>query len=120
MKPLVIAFVVLFGTSWNAVGADDSASVLARILAEKGTISSSELARVEFAASPDKTAVLASILADKGVLSSNDLARVKGTGSAERVAAEPPPPQPAPQPPSPPKVKGGQAIVSETKSTVSV
>ena len=43
-------------------GADDPASVLALILVEKGTITSTDLARVDAAAVPDKAAVLASKL----------------------------------------------------------
>lgn len=121
MKSVLIAAVV-FGIAWSAAGADDPASILARILVEKGTISSSDLARVEAAASPDKAAVLASILADKGVLSSSDVARVKGTGGAEHAAAAvpPAPPMPAPKAPAPPKVNDGLAIVDESKARVSV
>jgi hypothetical protein len=56
--------------------AHDSASVLAQILANKGTITSEELARVE-AASPDaRVEVLAEILQAKGVLTRNELAQV--------------------------------------------
>src|SRR5438067_10820343 len=95
---LVLIAGMVFGAAWSAAGADDPASVLARILVEKGTISSTDLARVDSAASPDKAAVLASILADKGVLSSSDLARVKGMGGAERAAAPAPPAPPMPAP----------------------
>src|SRR5438552_1631969 len=103
---LIAIVAVVFGITFYANGADDPASVLARILMEKGTISSSDLARVESAGSSDKATVLASILSDKGLLSSNDVARVKGLGGAERAATEakPTPPMPAPKAPTPPKV----------------
>jgi hypothetical protein len=122
MKCVVIAAMAL-GASLSVVAADDPASVLARILLEKGTITSSELARVDSAANPDKAAVLASILADKGVLSSSELARVKGVGGAERAAAAPAPPtppMPVPKAPAPPKVGDGPSLVDESKAKVSI
>jgi hypothetical protein len=54
----------------------DSTSVLAHILAQKGVISSQELARVESAAEPDRVKTLATILRDKGVLNQSDLAKL--------------------------------------------
>ena len=54
----------------------DAASVLAQILAQKGTISPAELSRVEAAGSADRVSVLAAILRDKGVLDSADLSKL--------------------------------------------
>lgn len=62
-----------------AFGADppqDAASVLSQILAQKGTISTEELHRVEAAASQDRVAVLAGILRAKGLIDSADIAKL--------------------------------------------
>ena len=64
-------FVLLFGAC--VVSAQDSASVLARILADKGTLSSAELAQVEAAAVGDRVGVLAALLQQKGVLTATDV-----------------------------------------------
>ena len=66
---------------WSCLGfaADspqDPASVLAQILAQKGTISADDLNRVTAASSEDRTSVLAAILHEKGVLDSADLAKL--------------------------------------------
>lgn len=134
MRSLVIA-AVLFGAAWNSAGAEDPASVLARILVQKGTINSTELARVESAATPNRAVVLASILADKGVLSAADLAQVKDAGGPKQAAATTPPkqaapappvvdpltpPLPPPRPPGPPKVGNGPDVVADTKAKVSI
>lgn len=81
----VLLFVFLF--AWAVPGrADDSAGVLAQILAGKGVINATELATVE-AADPDRRVqVLAAILEKKGLLSGADLAKLspspQGSGSA--------------------------------------
>ncbi len=50
--------------------------MLARILADKGTISLADLARVRAAGSQDQLALLTSILQEKGVLSGADMAKL--------------------------------------------
>lgn len=81
-------------------GADvpaDPAVVLARILAEKGTISATELSRVQSADEHSRLTILAGILSERGVLNSGDLARLSipsGSGAEKEVAAKaaaPPP-----------------------------
>ncbi len=68
----------------------DAATVLAQILAQKGTISSDELTRVEGAAARDRVSVLATILRDKGVLDSGDLAKLSvPTGTTPTPAPRP-------------------------------
>ena len=71
--------VILVFWSCLAFAADppqDAVSVLAQILAQKGTISTDELNRVEAASSQDRVSVLATILRAKGLLDSEDLARL--------------------------------------------
>ncbi len=71
------------------VFAQDSADTLARILAEKGTISASELARVQSAPPADRVATLASILEQKGILSSTEAARVAPQSALPAQPAKP-------------------------------
>ena len=54
----------------------DAASILAHILAQKGTISAAELASVQAAEAQDRIQILAGILREKGILDTNDLARL--------------------------------------------
>lgn len=67
----------------------DPATVLAQILAQKGTISTAELGRVEAVADRDRVAMLASILRDKGVLNSADLAKLLVPAQAQETAKGP-------------------------------
>jgi hypothetical protein len=79
--------------------AQDSADVLARILADKGTISASELARVEAASPADRIRMLATLLQEKGVLSAGDVAKVTApaaSGAASQLAATAPKTEPQP------------------------
>lgn len=79
MKRALWIFVVsgaIFAAPPQSPAPTDAASTLAQILAQKGTISTAELTRVENAASADRIAVLAVILRDKGVLDSGDLAKL--------------------------------------------
>ena len=77
MKPPVV---LLFFACVFAY-AQDSASVLARILANNGTISRSELAQIEAAAPADRVRALADLLQRKGVLSASEVARVNAPAS---------------------------------------
>lgn len=54
----------------------DAASILARILAEKGTISTPELNQVLNAATEDRVSALAAILESKGILNTADMAKL--------------------------------------------
>jgi hypothetical protein len=78
MKPSVVLLsaVVLLPLASAFAYAQDSASVLARILADNGTISPSELAQVEAAAPADRVRALTDLLQRKGVLSASEVARV--------------------------------------------
>jgi hypothetical protein len=106
---------------FGALAADDPASVLAKILAEKGTINSSELARIEATAAGAKVDVLASLLAEKGLLTSGDMARLGRTASEARPVlvavngspAPQPTPAPKPEAPSPP-------VTSQSKFPITV
>src|SRR5258708_5076299 len=66
--------------------ADDSARVLARILAGKGAITAGELAKVESASWDQRVDVLAALLEQKGLLSGKELALVAGDGERTAVA----------------------------------
>jgi hypothetical protein len=109
---LVTAVVAL--NALVAFAADDPATILARILAEKGTLNSTDLAKVESAAAAQKVDVLTSLLADKGVLTSGDLARLGRTASETVVAQQP-------RPSAPPKVEtSSPPVVSQSKSPITV
>ena len=68
--------------------AQESASVLARILANKGTISASELARVESAAPADRVSLLTDLLRQKGVLDASEVARITAPAAATANSAQ--------------------------------
>lgn len=109
---LVTAVVAL--NALVAFAADDPATTLARILAEKGTLSSADLARVESAAAAQKVDVLTSVLAEKGLLTAGDLARLGRTAPESVVAQQP-------RPSAPPKVEtSSPPVVSQSKSPVTV
>jgi len=74
----------------TASAASDPASTLARILAEKGTISAAELSQVESAAAGERVDRLAAILQQKGILTGAEFARLsagESTGPAAAVVA---------------------------------
>ena len=71
----------------TASAASDPASTLARILAEKGTISAAEFSQVESAAEGQRVDRLAAILEQKGILTGTELARLSAPGGE---AAAPP------------------------------
>jgi hypothetical protein len=64
------------GLAFAADAPHDSASILAQILEQKGTITAPELEQVLAAVSQDRVLVLAAILRQKGVLDSSDLAKL--------------------------------------------
>ncbi|HTA41285.1 MAG TPA: hypothetical protein VK789_02490 [Bryobacteraceae bacterium] len=89
MKTAAFAFIAMSAL------AQDKTDALARILEEKGTITTADLARVENAAPQDRTTVLTAILEQKGVLSQSDVARLDtqlapGSGAAPVRLAEKP------------------------------
>ena len=75
-KILAIFFCLSSFVCFAAEQPVDSALTLAQILAEKGTISVTELSRVQTAGQQYRLSVLATILQEKGVLNSSDLARL--------------------------------------------
>jgi hypothetical protein len=77
MKTAILLFAVSI-LAW----ADDNASVLARILAEKGTISAAELAQVESVAPGDRLQMLTALLENRGLLTPAEVARVNGQPEA--------------------------------------
>src|ERR1051326_2927103 len=98
MGSRVVTATLFLTAMFGALAADDPASVLAKILAEKGTINSSELARIEATAAGAKVDVLASLLAEKGLLTSGDMARLGRTASEARPVLVAVNGSPAPQP----------------------
>ena len=73
---IAILFLSFAASSAPTDPPSDSSSLLAHILAQKGVISSQELARVESAAETDRVKTLATILRAKGVLNESDLAKL--------------------------------------------
>ena len=96
----------------NAQG--DSTGTLAQILAEKGVITSADLARIGSASPTDKLSVLTSILQEKGVLTGTDMARLSAPAPAGALAqakgSEPPLSRPAPAPTLDASFKSGRKL----------
>ena len=88
MTYLKSAFFVLFVSAGVLAESQPSgpASVLARILAEKGAITAADLSKVESAAEEERVTILAGLLQQKGLLTREDLARLN-------VIPQPAPPQ---------------------------
>lgn len=76
MRKLMVSVIFWSCLALAADPPQDAVSILSQILAQKGTISTAELNRIEAAASQDRVSVLASILREKGVLDSTDLAKL--------------------------------------------
>lgn len=106
MKTL-LAVILLVATTFAADTNSDQALELAKILAQKGTISATELAQIQSAT--DKVSLLANILRDRGVLTADEYARVSyptENTSPQLVLASAPapvPPQAAADKPAAPK-----------------
>lgn len=83
-----LVFVLLLPASWMLVSAQDSATALARLLADKGVISRTDLAGIESAASDERVRILASLLGAKGLLTTSEVARL-ADGPAHPSAAPP-------------------------------
>jgi hypothetical protein len=81
MKPAVLVFIALGAL------AQDRTEALARILAEKGTITAAELARLEGAAPSDRVVLLEDILQQKGILTSSDVARLGPQAPGGNISA---------------------------------
>lgn len=120
MRPKLLTAIVTLNAMFAAFAAENPVDVLARILAEKGTISSSELARIEAAAAPQRLDLLAALLAEKGLLTAGDMARLGSTASeashpvsAVLVSANQAPAAPKPEAPAPP-------VTSQSRSPVTV
>jgi hypothetical protein len=101
MRKFVVTLVFWSGLAYAADAPQDAVSVLAQILARKGTISTDDLNRVEAAGSQDRVSVLATILREKGVLDSGDLAKlsVPAFNAAGPSSAQVTIPGPSSQPP---------------------
>jgi hypothetical protein len=99
--------------------AQDNAVTLARILAEKGTISAAELARIEGAAPGDRVNALAALLQQKGVLTSSEVARLNPPAAAvsgqQLAAAHPSGPTTSPQ-----TAEQAPPVVAQSKFPVTV
>lgn len=124
----LLGFLFVLLSAATLRGADDPASILARILAGKGTISNSELAVVESVAIGKRVEVLVSILEQKGLLTDADLARLQEatgprTGDAgvrlvpAAVATVAQAPAPAPPKPAP---EAAPPVASQTRVPVTV
>ena len=117
--------------------AEDSALDLARILRDKGVITSSDLAALESAASADRVRLLASLLEAKGVLTGAEAARISKsppdeiqasrvipTDGTATLAAATPSAMPAAAPPQAPakgpETNSAPPVTSQSKSPVTV
>src|SRR5579871_6582585 len=84
MKALPVAFLLI---AFRFACAQDSGSVLAQILARRGTISKAELAQVESAAPAERVRALTALLESKGMLSAAEVAKVNGPAAPVPPAA---------------------------------
>src|SRR5262249_55235126 len=113
--------------AWWTAGAEDSARVLARILAEKGLIGSAELARLDNLdkAEPEAAVrLLTAMLHEKGLLTTAEMARLGGPAEARvipavLVTAATPLPMPRPQAPKPAEAPP-PAVTSSAKFPVAI
>lgn len=80
---LLCLFLLCAWAAW----AEDSARVLARILAEKGVIGGAELARVDAAAPEEAVRLLAVMLREKGLLTATEMARLDGAPEPRLIPA---------------------------------
>jgi hypothetical protein len=112
---VVLALLCAYFAACSLRAQNDSASVLAQILADKGALSAAELARVRVADEHGKLAVLASILQDKGVLSSSDLARLSLPAATTAPAPAVAPVEAATTPAPTPEVKNSNLAVTTKK-----
>ena len=125
---IFLSIPILFFASATLRAAEDSAGVLARILASKGIISGLELSKVEAAAPDLRVQLLASILEEKGVLTRAELARLAPEpqeasvrASAQIVPAvyQPPTSQLTPAAPKP-KPESAPAVTSQNKFPITI
>jgi Gram-negative porin len=102
-----MAVILLVATTFAVDTNSEQALRLARILAQKGTITTADLAQIESAA--NRVDVLANILRDRGVLSASEYARVSNPSENTQAhlmmvsAPATPLPQAAPDKPAAPK-----------------
>jgi hypothetical protein len=83
MKKLSILLIASL-SAFASGPATDTASVLARILVEKGVIGPADQNAVESASQTERVDVLIVLLQDKGVLASADLARLSGMSASAK------------------------------------
>ena len=104
MRKFVVTLIFWSRLALAADPPQDAASLLAQILAQKGTISADDLNRVEATGSQDRVTVLATILRAKGVLETADIAKLSSPAlnadgqSPPQVAPGPSSQSPAAQP----------------------
>ena len=76
MKRTLVLLILVLGSFWTIRAEDDPARQLARILAEKGILTSEELATVERADGGDAVRMLSELLHQKGILTQSEMARL--------------------------------------------
>ena len=85
MKKLSILLIASL-SAFASGPASDPASILARILAEKGVIGSADREAVESASQGERVDLLISLLQRKGVLAGADVAKLSGPSGAEEAS----------------------------------
>ena len=76
MRLLTLITLLCAFTATAVLAQNDPTLTLAQILSDKGTISVTDLARVQAADQQSRLSTLAAILQEKGVLNSGDLAKL--------------------------------------------
>ncbi len=122
MKPFQFLRVMVLLTLACMFGqAQDSASVLAQILADRGTISKSELAQVQAAAPAGRVRALTELLQSKGLLSAAEVAQVNTPAPVAAQQAAVSPSAVLPQSSSQTtKAPSAPAVVSQSHSAITV
>ena len=100
--------------------AEDSARVLARILAEKGVIGSAELARVDAAAPEEAVRLLAAMLREKGLLTATEMARLDGASEPRVIPAVLTQAAPASKPLAPKPAAEAPPVTAQSKFPVTI
>lgn len=100
--------------------AEDSARVLAQILAGKGLISSAEMARVENAAPEEAVRLLAAMLREKGLLTTAEMARFDRSPEPRLVPAVLTQAAPAPKPQAPKSAAEAPPVTAQSKFPVTI
>jgi hypothetical protein len=114
------AVLVFLLVVFHVAQAEDSARQLARILADKGVLTSQELAGLERANPVDAVSLLTDLLHIKGVLTNSEVARVNGSDSPLAASVRLVPAVAADQGPAPKQPEAAPPVTTLSRSPLQV